>query len=113
MAPGPDTPLNPMAARSVPGVRRSVSGGGRRGPPGRGAAGKSDIPVDPDRASVSSQPGTPGRACPLASPGSKTDDSSGGGAGVTVPLWAWAATIGGIVVLVGIDIWHARSPHEV
>jgi tellurite resistance protein TerC len=32
---------------------------------------------------------------------------------VTVPLWAWAATIGGIVVLVGIDIWHARSPHEV
>ncbi|WP_433785728.1 TerC family protein [Actinomycetospora sp. CA-101289] len=32
---------------------------------------------------------------------------------MTVPLWAWAATIGGIVVLVGIDIWHARSPHEV
>ncbi|CAA9218012.1 MAG: Integral membrane protein TerC [uncultured Actinomycetospora sp.] len=32
---------------------------------------------------------------------------------MTVPFWAWAATIGGIVVLVGIDIWHARSPHEV
>jgi tellurite resistance protein TerC len=32
---------------------------------------------------------------------------------VTVPTWAWLATIGGIVVLVGIDIWHARSPHEV
>jgi tellurite resistance protein TerC len=32
---------------------------------------------------------------------------------VTVPFWAWAATIGGIIVLVGIDIWHARSPHEV
>ena len=32
---------------------------------------------------------------------------------MTVPLWVWAATVGGIVVLVGIDIWHARSPHEV
>jgi len=32
---------------------------------------------------------------------------------VTVPLWVWAATVGGIVVLVGVDIWHARSPHEV
>jgi tellurite resistance protein TerC len=32
---------------------------------------------------------------------------------VTVPFWVWAATIGGIVVLVAIDIWHARSPHEV
>ena len=32
---------------------------------------------------------------------------------MTVPLWAWAATIGGIVVLVAVDIWHARSPHEV
>ena len=32
---------------------------------------------------------------------------------MTVPFWAWAATIGGIIVLVGIDIWHARSPHEV
>ena len=32
---------------------------------------------------------------------------------MTVPTWAWLATIGGIAVLVGIDIWHARSPHEV
>ncbi|GAA4933595.1 tellurite resistance protein TerC [Actinomycetospora succinea] len=32
---------------------------------------------------------------------------------MTVPFWAWAATIGGIIVLVGVDIWHARSPHEV
>ncbi|WP_018333145.1 TerC family protein [Actinomycetospora chiangmaiensis] len=32
---------------------------------------------------------------------------------MTVPFWVWAATIGGIVVLVGVDIWHARSPHEV
>ncbi|RZT86820.1 tellurite resistance protein TerC [Pseudonocardia sediminis] len=32
---------------------------------------------------------------------------------MTVPFWVWAATVGGIVVLVAIDIWHARSPHEV
>ncbi len=32
---------------------------------------------------------------------------------MTVPFWVWAATVGGIVVLVGIDIWHARSPHVV
>ena len=32
---------------------------------------------------------------------------------MTVPFWVWAATIGGIAVLVAIDIWHARSPHEV
>jgi tellurite resistance protein TerC len=32
---------------------------------------------------------------------------------VTVPFWVWAATIGGIAVLVAVDIWHARSPHEV
>jgi tellurite resistance protein TerC len=32
---------------------------------------------------------------------------------VTVPFWVWAATVGGIAVLVAIDIWHARSPHEV
>jgi tellurite resistance protein TerC len=28
-------------------------------------------------------------------------------------LWVWAATIGGIAVLVAVDVWHARSPHEV
>jgi tellurite resistance protein TerC len=32
---------------------------------------------------------------------------------VTVPFWVWAATVGGIAVLVAIDVWHARSPHEV
>ena len=32
---------------------------------------------------------------------------------MTVPLWIWLATVAGILVLVGIDIWHARSPHEV
>ncbi|NMO89145.1 TerC/Alx family metal homeostasis membrane protein [Actinomycetospora sp. TBRC 11914] len=32
---------------------------------------------------------------------------------MTVPFWVWAATIGGIAVLVAVDIWHARSPHEV
>ena len=32
---------------------------------------------------------------------------------MTVPLWVWGATVAGILVLVGIDIWHARSPHEV
>jgi tellurite resistance protein TerC len=32
---------------------------------------------------------------------------------VTVPFWVWATTVGGIAVLVAIDIWHARSPHEV
>lgn len=32
---------------------------------------------------------------------------------MTAPLWVWGATVAGIVVLVGIDIWHARSPHEV
>ncbi|WP_433801561.1 TerC family protein [Actinomycetospora sp. CA-084318] len=32
---------------------------------------------------------------------------------MTVPFWVWAATVGGIAVLVAIDIWHARSPHEV
>ena len=32
---------------------------------------------------------------------------------MTVPWWVWVATIAGIVVLVGIDVWHARSPHEV
>jgi tellurite resistance protein TerC len=32
---------------------------------------------------------------------------------VTVPFWVWAATVGGIAVLVAVDIWHARSPHEV
>jgi tellurite resistance protein TerC len=32
---------------------------------------------------------------------------------VTVPFWVWAATVGGIAVLVAVDVWHARSPHEV
>lgn len=32
---------------------------------------------------------------------------------LVVPFWVWAATLGGIAVLVGVDIWHARSPHEV
>ena len=32
---------------------------------------------------------------------------------MTVPFWVWAATVGGIAVLVAIDVWHARSPHEV
>lgn len=32
---------------------------------------------------------------------------------MTVPFWVWAATIGGIALLVAVDIWHARSPHEV
>jgi tellurite resistance protein TerC len=32
---------------------------------------------------------------------------------VTVPFWVWAATLGGIAVLVAVDVWHARSPHEV
>ena len=32
---------------------------------------------------------------------------------MTVPFGVWAATVGGIVVLVGVDIWHARRPHEV
>jgi tellurite resistance protein TerC len=30
-----------------------------------------------------------------------------------VPLWAWAATLGALGVLVAVDIWHARSPHAV
>jgi tellurite resistance protein TerC len=32
---------------------------------------------------------------------------------VTGPFGVWAATIGGIAVLVAVDIRHARSPHEV
>ena len=32
---------------------------------------------------------------------------------MTVPFWVWAATVGGIAVLVAVDVWHARSPHEV
>jgi len=32
---------------------------------------------------------------------------------VTVPFWVWAATVGGIAVLIAVDVWHARSPHEV
>lgn len=32
---------------------------------------------------------------------------------MNVPLWAWLATIGGLGVLVAVDIWHARSPHAV
>ncbi len=32
---------------------------------------------------------------------------------MTVPFWVWAATMGGIAVLIAVDVWHARSPHEV
>ncbi|TQS41518.1 TerC/Alx family metal homeostasis membrane protein [Cryptosporangium phraense] len=32
---------------------------------------------------------------------------------MTVSLWVWAATIAGLLVLVAIDIWHARRPHHV
>src|SRR5689334_20869497 len=32
---------------------------------------------------------------------------------MTVPFWVWLATIAGIGVLVAIDIWQARRPHEV
>lgn len=32
---------------------------------------------------------------------------------MNVPLWAWLATIGGLGVLVVVDVWHARRPHAV
>ncbi|HKT01051.1 MAG TPA: TerC/Alx family metal homeostasis membrane protein [Rugosimonospora sp.] len=32
---------------------------------------------------------------------------------MTVPLWVWLATLAGIGVLVAIDVWQARRPHEV
>ena len=32
---------------------------------------------------------------------------------MTVSLWGWLATLGGIGVLVAIDFWQARRPHEV
>lgn len=32
---------------------------------------------------------------------------------MSVPLWGWFATLGGLGVLVGVDIRHARRPHEV
>jgi tellurite resistance protein TerC len=32
---------------------------------------------------------------------------------MTVPVWVWVTTVGGIAALVALDIWHARSPHEV
>jgi tellurite resistance protein TerC len=32
---------------------------------------------------------------------------------VSVPLWAWAATLFAIGVLVALDIRHSRSPHDV
>lgn len=32
---------------------------------------------------------------------------------MSVPLWAWAATLLGIGVLVALDLRHIRSPHEV
>jgi len=32
---------------------------------------------------------------------------------MTVPLWVWLATVAGIGVLVAIDLWQARRPHEV
>jgi tellurite resistance protein TerC len=32
---------------------------------------------------------------------------------MTVPFWVWLATVAGIGVLVAIDLWQARRPHEV
>jgi tellurite resistance protein TerC len=32
---------------------------------------------------------------------------------MTVPLWVWLATVAGIGLLVTVDIWQARRPHEV
>jgi len=32
---------------------------------------------------------------------------------VNVPLWVWAVTLVGIGALVAVDVWHARSPHDV
>ena len=30
-----------------------------------------------------------------------------------VPIWAWAATLAALGILVAIDVWHARRPHSV
>lgn len=32
---------------------------------------------------------------------------------MNVPLWVWAVTLVGIGALVAVDVWHARSPHDV
>lgn len=32
---------------------------------------------------------------------------------MNVPVWVRAATVAGLCVLVAVDIWHARRPHEV
>lgn len=32
---------------------------------------------------------------------------------MAVPVWVWLATVLGIAVLIGVDVWHARSPHPV
>lgn len=32
---------------------------------------------------------------------------------MSMPWWGWLATLGGIGMLVGVDWWHARRPHEV
>lgn len=32
---------------------------------------------------------------------------------MSVSLWVWTATIAGLMVLVAVDIWHARRPHHV
>ncbi len=29
------------------------------------------------------------------------------------PVWVWVLTVAGILVLVAVDVWHARTPHEV
>jgi len=32
---------------------------------------------------------------------------------MSVPLWVWAVTLVAIGLIVALDVWHARSPHDV
>ena len=32
---------------------------------------------------------------------------------MSVSLWVWVSTVAGLLVLIAVDIWHARRPHHV
>jgi tellurite resistance protein TerC len=59
-----------------------------------------------------------GRSRPIGPRSPRVEETSGddfyaGGIFMHIPLWVWAATVAGLVILVAVDFLVGRKPHEV